>query len=236
MIGIGLVTCDRPSYAAQAAGAIRRHLMHTHTADVFHSVHDEPPGHPGNRGVGRCKNELFRSLLEAGCDWIFISEDDVVVDSPMAVTGYIRAAEASGWDHLMFHGHGPHNPISVGVGGDYIKLWPNYVGAWCLYSRRALETCGLMDEQFHNAWEHVEHSLRLAQAGFTAPWRGAADALGSEAWLHEQPGAIEASVLRQDPEWVLKSLRGREHWRATYPDTFAQVFGSAELSASSALA
>lgn len=216
MIGVGLVTVPerdtRPALAAFDA-----HLRHVVDV-VCESVDTE------HRGVAWNKNQVLRDLLDAGCDWMVVSEDDVIVKSPRAVTGYVDACERSGYGHLMFHGHGPHNRTPLRSHG-CVTEWPNYVGAWCVYSRDALLACGLLDQGFHNAWEHVEHSLRLSERGYTAPWRGAADATGSEEWVEELPGAIETSVIRQDPEWASHVAAGRDFWHRAHPDTYRLVFG-----------
>jgi hypothetical protein len=231
MIGVGLVTCGRPDYYEQAEAAIWTHLSsEVDVFSVFEDGSDLAPyakgaiGDGRNHGVAFAKNTLLLEMLDAGCDWIFLAEDDVVVDSPLAVTGYLAACESSGYEHLMFHGHGPMNPAPLRHYNG-VTEWPNYVGAWCVYSREALERVGLLDEGFHNAWEHVEHTLRLAEAGLTAPWRGAADATGSENWLHEIPGSMESSAIRNDPKWLESVARGQQHWRAKYPETYSQVFG-----------
>lgn len=214
MIGFGLVSFGREDFREQALGGIAEHVAPV--VDRMAFVFDCSP-------VGVAKNKVIRRLLEDGCTWIVISEDDVVAQSPDAILGYVKACEESGYEHLMFHGHGPHNPRPVGGAGP-VTLWPNYVGAWSIYSRNCLEKVGLFDENFYNAWEHVEHSLRLAEAGFTAPWRGAADATGSENWLQEIPGSIERSVIRPDPTWAGRMAEGQEYWKATYPDSYFTVF------------
>ena len=93
------------------------------------------------------KNQALEKLLASGCDWLFVSEYDVLPQSPEAITGYIRACELSGYEHLMFHAHGYHNPQPLSV-GNAVTLWPNYVGAWSIYSSRCLQECGLFDEHF----------------------------------------------------------------------------------------
>lgn len=223
-VGVGLVTCGREDYASQAEDRILDTLVEPGFVHSFHVERDPLPGEPGNLGVAKRKNRLLLRLLEEGCDWLFLSEDDILVDTHNAVLGYLAACWESGYHHLMFHAHGTHNPEPVSHKGR-VTLWPNYVGAWSVYSRRALEQCGLFDERFYNAWEHVEHTLRLAQAGFTSPWRGAADATGSEAWLHEQPGAIDNSIIRTDPTWTQTMIEGREQWQRFHPETYKLVFG-----------
>ena len=179
------------------------------------------------RGVGWAKNQVMKEMLRRGYDWIFVSEDDVVVTSHLAITGYIAACESSGLGHLSFAHHGPANVGRTPIERvDGVTCWPEYVGAWSIYSRESLLTCGLMDENFHNAWEHVEHTLRLAEAGFTTPWRQAADATGSEEWLEEVPGSIENGVIRSQPDWQPNIAAGKAYWIANKPETARYLWPS----------
>jgi len=214
VIGLGLVSYGRPDYRALAVEAIEAHCA----LDEFVLIEDVSP-------VGVAKNQALEKLLASGCDWLFLSEDDVIVQSPLAITGYVKACEESGYEHLAFHAHGYHNGQPLAVVGP-ITLWPNYVGAWSIYSRRCLEEVGLFDEAFRSSWEHVEHTLRLARVGFTAPWRGAADATGSEDWLAEIPGSIENSSIRHTPDWIEGMNAGKKHWAEAQPDTYRLVWGS----------
>jgi GT2 family glycosyltransferase len=239
-VGLGVLTSNRPDYFFKVFTGIQRHL--TGVVDHLWTVEDGPySGHysdkypriiPGGRtfwdkrrGIAHGKNTLFQYLLAADCDWIFISEDDVVVQSAEAITGYIKAAEEAGLQHLNFHAHGPANPRPLEV-GKHVTLWPNFVGAWSLYSRNSLIQGGIMDTHFYNAFEHVEHTVRLAQRGFTtAPagsrHRNVADATGSENWIKEIPGAIANSVTVGDSH-VSEAI---EYWQAAQPDSYRMVFG-----------
>lgn len=241
MIGLGIVTYNRPEYFRRCSASVVEHLSNIvdrvvvvddgSTADylaAWDSLPDDWPIEwlPVNRGVGSAKNVALQHLLDQGCDWLFLSEDDLVIQDPRAVTGYIEACQASGYQHLMFHAHGLLNPQpQARQGRPGVVLWPNYVGAWCIYSRASLMSCGLFDESFRNAWEHLEHTLRLAEAGFTAPWRGAADAPGSEAWINEIPESLTYSVIRRSAEWDAWMAEGKQHWLETRPKTYHQVFG-----------
>jgi hypothetical protein len=211
-IGLGLVSFGRPDYRRKAIEAIETHLV----LDHFVAATNVSP-------VGVAKNMVLRDLLERGCEWLFVSEDDVLPQSEQAITGYIEACEVSGFDHLMFHGHGPANPVPLRSLGA-VTIWPNWVGAWCVYRRRALECCGLMDENFHNAWEHVDHSIRMSLHGHLPDH--APDATGSEAWLREIPDSLGTSVIRADPDWPQQVDEGRTYWRQAHPETYGVVFGA----------
>ena len=230
-IGVGLVTYRRPSYYEQVAKALLEHVEPV--VSWIGAVHDGPD--PGDyqrdllplrflphRGVAEAKNALLRSMLDDGCQWLFLCEDDMIVDSPDAVLGYIAACKASGWQHLGGHMHGENDLIEPGF---YVSYWWVMPGAWCVYSRRSIVECGMFDPVFHNCHEHLEHTLRLAQAGFTSGWRHFGDATGSEAWLHEIPGSRDTSLIRSDPAWMANIAEARLHWIRAHPDTAKIVWG-----------
>ncbi|MBU6430529.1 MAG: glycosyltransferase, partial [Cyanobacteria bacterium REEB65] len=177
---LGIITCERPNYLSITLDGYKDHIAQL--TDELMIVHDGIPSEAtaeacgdligalrqtgtSRRGVAAAKNLALQAGLDANADWIFLLEDDVVPQSPRAIAGYVEAAQASGYGHLSFHAHGPLNTHPCGVEGP-VTLWQWSVGAFCLYSRAAIEKGGLFDEGFVNAWDHVEHSLRLAHLGF----------------------------------------------------------------------
>jgi hypothetical protein len=204
----------------------KHHGAYERAYKPFAHLHSLLTKSSANYGVAYAKNRLLEQMLYDGADWLFLLEDDIRVLDERAVTGYIDAAEKSGLDHLSFAHHGPANadgPIAVEVDG--VAFYPHAVGAWCLYSRDCLKAVGLFDEKLVNAWEHVEHTMRLAVAGYTTgPYRFA-DAAGSQLWLEELPNSIAKSSIRPRPDWHANIVNGLAHWRQARPDTFALVFG-----------
>lgn len=243
-VAVGITTFNRPQFFAKVASSVAKHL-----GDVVDRVYVHDDGsavkHSGeykrafaklpdaviqadgvNRGVAASKNALLRAMLDDGAEWLFLLEDDIRILSPLAVTGYLQAAYGSGIDHLSFAHHGPANVGGpVEPPGGLVSFFPHAIGAWTLYSRTSLETCGLLDEHMMNAWEHVEHSLRLARAGFTTGPYHWADARFSEEWLCELPGSIEKSSIRPRSDWQGNISAGLEYWRREKPDTFELMFG-----------
>lgn len=224
---LGIVTVpERADYLRQVEEGVSRHLLGL--PDLVHvgTLVDDK-----HRGVAHTKNRLLRMALETGATYLFLSEDDIIVQSSEAITGYIAAAKTSGWEHLSFAHHGPANlkgPVDKDPTGA-TSYFPHYVGAWCLYSRRSIETCGFFDETFVNSWDHVEHTLRLSLAGFhplpPEPYElRAADATGSENWLKEIPGSIENTSIPHTEQWKVDRALGRAYWKATYPDSYRLVF------------
>lgn len=243
MIGLGVVTCNRPEYFAEVMAGVVKHLGpvvdHVYVyndgsdrqhADAYRDAYLDLPREievthaRKNLGVGIAKNALLRRMMHAGAHWLFLLEDDVVPQCDEAVTGYVAAAQASELHHLAFHAHGPANAhIQPEVDGP-VSYWPNSVGAFCLYSRVCLARVGLMDEHFLNAFEHVEHTMRLADAGYTTGYPRFADATGSERWLAEIPGSVEHSSIVCNPEHRANFVAGREYWKRVRPDTYHRIW------------
>ena len=248
-VAIGVCSFNRPTYLEKTAKAYRRNLItespvfdylyaygdgsdpkfsgaYKRAYGVLESIGGTVIDAPENRGVAHAKNALLYAICrDTDADWIILAEDDVLPQCPEAVTGYIAAAEASGLAHLSYAHHGPANLAGpVDVDSD-IAYYYHSIGAWCLYSRECLETVGVFDENFRNAWEHVELSLRLASAGYTTGAYRYADALHSDKWLKEIPGSIEASSIPVGVGRQTAIRNGLLYWRDAKPDTYAQLFG-----------
>jgi GT2 family glycosyltransferase len=182
---------------------------------------------PVNEGVAKSKNHLLRAMLDAGADWLFLCEDDILVQDSRAITGYVAACEETGMHHLSFHAHGPANAGIAGDPAGPVTYWPHSIGAWTIFSRECLEGAGLFDESMLNAFEHVEHEMRLIHAGYM-PGAGAfyfPDATGSEAWISEIPGSIEHSAIRPRSDWSRNIHDSLAYWRDNKPETYAELFG-----------
>ena len=108
-VGVGLITCDRPDMFDICFKSIKVKWY-----DELVVVDDGKKDHPtldrrvckyiktkGGEGVGRAKNAALKHLLEQGCDYLILVEDD------MKFTGnlfqeYIKAYETTGIEHFMF--------------------------------------------------------------------------------------------------------------------------------------
>lgn len=164
-----------------------------------------------NGGVAKAKNRAFKELLSRGCDHVFIMEDDVTVTSKSTCHEYIEYAKRHNLHHLNYGLHGPKN---IGKKFHYrsICYYPNYVGAFSYYSKEALLRVGLMDERFHNALEHVDHTWRIAEAGLTLPfWRFADHPRSAELLMDLDPTLIN-SVIRKSPGWDEQIKKAEEYW------------------------
>jgi len=161
-----------------------------------------------NLGVGASKNEALTYLLDSGCDHIFLIEDDMLIKDPRVFEKYIEASKVSGIQHMMFAYHGPANKNNVSKGTPTPRLVIFYnddvsvslnqhcVGSFCYYTRKSLEDCGLIDEKFKNAFDHVSHSYELALKGYSTPYWWWADLGNSYDYIDEQACSEESSTIK----------------------------------------
>lgn len=216
-VGVGLITCDRIDMYDICQKSIKDDWY-----DEFVVVDDGKKDHPsdtrgtyiftsGGEGVGKAKNIALKHLMDKGCDYIILVEDD------MRFTGnifeeYIKASKSTGIQHFMFAYHGPANKANISYGkpaprkiidyGDVkIALNQHCVGAVTFYTRESLEKVGLYDEGYTNAFEHVDHSLMLAKANFSTPYWWWADIANSLDFVVEQKCSEESSAIRPRSDW-----------------------------------
>lgn len=254
-IGLGIVTCNRPDFLKKLFISLNCLKEDTLTAlAVCNDGADEDfkkdlefnlnfftwIQNKENIGVGKSKNKLMRHLLEQGCDHIFIMEDDILIKSPEVFDAYIKARNKTGIQHFNFGYHGPANKAGISGGepcpryvidyGDVkIAINQHSVGAFCYYTREVLETVGLIDEEFHNAFEHVEHDYRIAKAGFCTPYWNWPDLANSTDYLTEIECSEKSSAIRPRSDWQSNIQKGallfqKKHgvlpaWSNAVPDT-----------------
>ena len=244
MIGVGIITCNRPDFYNVCVNSIN-----TDWYDELVTVNDgedivvskgEYIKTEGSIGVGKAKNRAMQHLLDKGCKYIILVEDDMKFKDNL-FKAYIEAYKKTGIHHFMFAYHGPANKGNISGGkpiprkiidyGDIkISLNQHCVGAVTFYTRESLEDVGLNDEEFNkNNFEHVEHSYRLAKAGYSTPYWWWADLANSLDYVEEQACSEVSSSIRRGDDWHDKirwsaELFQKKHgympaWNNAVPDT-----------------
>ena len=221
MIGIGIITCNRPHFFIKCFRAIPKNVELVVVNDgsdfedwskllkerPFHYIHNEI-----NVGVGRSKNKALRHLIEKGCTDLFLIEDDIIIKKEGVFEEYIRAKDITGIQHFNFGYHGPANKDGVSGGPpkpryvvDYgeIKIAFNRhsVGAFSYYSKQAIDKVGYIDEDYTNAFEHVDHDYRVFKAGMGAPYWHFPDISNSTEYLDEIECSEKSSAIRPRDDW-----------------------------------
>lgn len=189
---------------------------------------------PQRQGVAKAKNQAMRYLLNEECDYIFIVEDDVVIKDKNVFNKYIEASKITGIQHfnygpgtpfnrkqnVQFDLHNRHDlnqnsepspRIVVDYGKVKIALYTHVAGMVSFFTKKVLTEVGLYDEQFYNAWDHVDHTYRIIKAGYHPPFWWFADIENSHQYIEEQKDAITSSAIAKDSqEWIEWVHKGRE--------------------------
>jgi GT2 family glycosyltransferase len=221
-VGIAMVTYNSEDRIKQSAFTVPDKLKH------FYIVNDGTPysegcypenatiiQHETNKGVGGAKNTALQALMDAGCEHLFLMEDDVLIKDPNVFDAYILTSVITNVKHLNFALQGPANMKrkdgfdSLAGGsepnprqvikfpeGIALALYPNCVGAFSYYRREVIETIGMMDPGFKNAWEHVDHTYMAAKKNLTTPFWWFADIADSGNFLDNIENCIEESTIR----------------------------------------
>lgn len=186
-----------------------------------------------NLGVSKSKNIIFKELLKLNVDHIFTLEDDCIIVDNTVFNKYIEASQKTGLKHFNF---GPGSPWNrkqdQGLIGDLSKrhlasqetepnpklivkydeetsiaLYEHVVAMFCYFHKDILNKVGLMDEDFYNAWEHVEHTFRIIQEGLYTPFWWFADILGSEKYIKEAKNEKAHSSLAKNEESFMQQVQ-----------------------------
>jgi GT2 family glycosyltransferase len=215
-IGIGILTCNRPTLLKKLVDSIRDRddceLIIINDGDPFlmEGYNYYVQRNEKNLGVAKSKNKALRHLLDKGCDHIFLIEDDIYIKDPSVFEKYIETSKITGIQHFNFSQHGmmnkswpdakiPNPRVCVEYKELELPLYPHCVGAFSYYSRKCLEKVGLMDERYFNACEHVDHTLDIIKAGMHPPFWYFADIEKSWEYLGDEEWSREKSTISSHP-------------------------------------
>ena len=215
-VGVGIITCNRPEFFKKCRESIN-HKWYDYIVVVndgkgpLYDARAPIIKTKGGEGVGKAKNKAIEHLLEKGCDYIILVEDDMLFKGNL-FEQYIKAHKKTGIHHFMFAYHGPANEAGISKGEpvprkviDYgtikIALNQHCVGAVCFYTRECLDKVGLYDETYTNAFEHVDHSYELAKNNYSTPYWWWADIENSLDFVEEQACSEDSSAIRPRSDW-----------------------------------
>lgn len=225
-IGVGVITCDRPHLLKKCCDSLADCPVIDHgmivndgkqLSDIYPKVDIGTPEEwewyetTGYTGVGKAKNHALRYLMGKGCDHVFLIENDIFVKDPSVFENYIKASKVSGIQHFNYSQHGNANKIPMEFKEPNIRLLVNYkecevafyyhcVGAFSYYSKKCLDTVGIMDERYYNACEHVDHTYQIIKAGMHPPFWAFADIKDSWNYLGDDGWSIETSTISSSPD------------------------------------
>jgi hypothetical protein len=228
-VGLGITTWQRPEMYRECRESIQRHLSHLVdfvmvVQDGGESyIHDNPKwwrsiSHGDNRGWSVAKNTCLDRLARLGCDHLFMIEDDTLVTSPEAITGYVDAALASGHHYLTAHPWGEATTRMVEHDG-LVTYWA-YCGSWWTYmSETGLLRGGAYDSTLGGIMGDIELPQRWQLQGLTSGWGRLPDATGSEGWVRPRCLTVDQSMIASQPGWAARQEFLLRWWAETMPET-----------------
>jgi len=239
-IGVGIITCDRPDYLKKLISSLKdvfiddlyivndgQSKIDAGDIKVYNNI-------PSRQGVGSTKNRALKYLKD--CDYIFIIEDDVIIKNKDVFQKYIEASKITGIQHFNYGPGSPFNRkqnvqfdlhnrhelnqnsepdprVTIDYGKIKISLYTHVAGMFSFFTKEVLQKVGYIDEQFYNAWDHVDHTYRIIKAGYHPPFWWFADIEDSHKYLGEVEGAINNSAIaKQTREWFENVNKGREYY------------------------
>lgn len=180
MIGVAISTHRRPDVLARSltlwAQAMPDVLVVNNDVDLA--------------GVAATKNRGIAALMDAGCEYLFLADDDMGPVSP-------------NWWRFYVDSHAPHlmhcwgkSRFRFAEGGCTVWSWPR--GVLLYLQRHVVEAVGGMRPDFdegHVGGEHVELSRRIHNAGFTSyPFQDAAEARKGVWWCADYERSVPSTL------------------------------------------
>jgi GT2 family glycosyltransferase len=243
-IGVGVITCNRPEFFRECFNSLPKEKIDEIVVvnDGQPLPFDISKGvvldNSKNVGVGVSKNRALKYLFDKGCDYIFLLEDDMLIKRDDVFDVYINAYKQYGIHHFNYGPGSPfnrkqtiqnfdlhnrhlldqHSEPSPKMIVDYkevkVALYEHTVAMFSFFTREVIEKVGYIDEEYYNAWEHVDHTYRIIKAGYHPPFWWFADIANSDQYLTEAPGAIDnSSIANKTEQWQKNVYEGREIYK-----------------------
>jgi GT2 family glycosyltransferase len=184
-----------------------------------------------NLGVAKSKNKALKYLLSKNCDYYFLIEDDMKIINPLVFQTYIDLCNISGIQHFNYGPGSPFNrkqsiqnfdlhnrhlleektepnpKLIVDYKSCKLALYEHVTGTFSFYTKKILDIVGVIDEQFFNAWDHVDHTYSIIKAGYHPPFWWFADIHDSHKFIEPQQSAIKNSSTSKNTESWLNNVR-----------------------------
>lgn len=208
-VGIAITTHQRPEVLKRA---IDQHMKHLPAGALVVVVDDGsspaavvPSGvqllrHDKSLGIVASKNASLSVLMEAGCEHLFLWDDDAWPIADDWHQPYIESHEPHlAYQFLDLAGRNKLNDLAVLYRDERHVAYTGQRGVMLYYHRSAIEKVGGFDSVYgRGMYEHSDLALRIHNAGLTT-W-AYADVTGSEKLIHslDEHEAVERSVPKPD--------------------------------------
>ncbi|MGE2080883.1 glycosyltransferase family 2 protein [Enterobacter asburiae] len=214
-IGIAITTHQRADVLKRA---LEQHMKHLPAGALVVVVDDGskpaavgPDGvqllrHETSLGIVASKNASLSALIDAGCEHIFLWDDDAWPIADNWHQPYIDSPEPHlAYQFLDLAGPRKINDMTVLYRDDKHIAYTGQRGVMLYYHRSAIEKVGGFDRVYgRGMYEHPDLALRIHNAGLST-W-AFADVVGSEKLIHSMDEHEEGtrSIPRPDREALVK--------------------------------
>lgn len=151
-------------------------------------------------GIVASKNASLNALMDAGCEHLFLWDDDAWPVADNWHIPYIESPESHlAYQFLDLAGRNKLNDLAVLYCDDQHIAYTGQRGVMLYYHRSAIERVGGFDPVYgRGMYEHSDLALRINNAGLTT-W-AYADVIGSEKLIYslDEHEAVERSVPKPD--------------------------------------
>ncbi|KLW31921.1 hypothetical protein SK51_03577 [Enterobacter sp. MGH85] len=214
-IGIAITTHNRPDVLNRA---IEQHTKHLPIGALVVVIDDGskpaavvPDGvqllrHETSLGIVASKNASLTALMDAGCEHLFLWDDDAWPIADNWHLPYIESPEPHlAYQFLDLAGTNKLKDMAVLYRDDKHIAYTGQRGVMLYYHCSAIEKVGGFDPVYgRGMYEHSDLALRIHNAGLTTWAYG--DVVGSEKLIHslDEHEAVERSVPRPDRQALVE--------------------------------
>ncbi|EMP4131978.1 glycosyltransferase family 2 protein [Salmonella enterica] len=214
-IGIAITTHNRPEVLKRA---IEQHMKHLPSGALVVVIDDgsNPAAvvpdnvnlvrHDQSCGIVASKNASLTALVDAGCEHLFLWDDDAWPIADNWHLPYIESPEPHlAYQFLDLAGPRKINDMTVLYRDDKHIAYTGQRGVMLYYHRSAIDKVGGFDPVYgRGMYEHPDLALRIHNAGLST-W-AFADVAGSEKLIHSMDEHEEGSrsIPRPDREALVK--------------------------------
>lgn len=215
-IGIAITTHNRPEVLKSA---IEHHMKHLPAGALLVVIDDGskpaavvPDGvqllrHESSLGIVASKNASLTVLMNAGCEHIFLWDDDAWPIADNWHLPYLESPEPHlAYQFLDLAGRNKLNDMSVLYQDDEHIAYTGQRGVMLYFHRSAIEKVGGFDPVYgRGMYEHPDLALRIHNAGLST-W-AFADVAGSEKLIHsmDEYEEVARSIPRPERESLAKT-------------------------------
>lgn len=221
-IGVCLTTFNRPELYKKVLSSIPLHKI-----DCFVIVNDGVNSYVKDTdasivikngktlGVGKSKNIGLKKLIEdQECTDIFLIEDDILIKNDLVFEAYINAANTHGVHHLCYelaednHKYLKHTNTIKGITLNY---YHNPQGPFMYINSVLIKKFGYIDENYINAFEHIDFAYNLIKQGVAPPFWYFPDISNSNDYL-EYLDVEQKSTIRNEKIYSQQYQTSAQHF------------------------